>query len=496
MLRELLRQEGYIVLDFSDAAEALRTLKLGPAPDLIVLDLRMPGMDGWHFRIEQKKDPCLVSTPVIALSADGSSQARAIDANAFLEKPPSPVELLDSVRRVLDHQAVEQKRASLMVLERMAALGTLAAGIAHEINNPLAYVIANMGLVREELRRLTDPSMTADTRQAVADEIDGMLNEALDGAGRIEKIVRDLRVVSHVEDPPPLTMVNINDLLESTLSVAASAINPRARVVRALGTPPLVLGNQARLGQVFLNLLVNAAQAIPEGAKNGQIKITTKTGDSGEALIFISDNGVGIRPEIRARIFVPFFTTKPTGDGSGLGLSVCHGTVTSMGGTIAVESQPGFGSTFEVSLPGAAAEGRSGAVRETSPRAVSLRILIVDDEPAIGRVLARILRAHHEISVVDSGERGLELALTQPFDIVLCDLLMAKVTGADLYAHLEAAGGGREKRIVFMTGGAFTPRDREFVARVESVVLEKPIGRDDLYRAIRETLQRVEAISP
>ena len=492
MLGELLSLEGYEVRAFHDAADALRVLRVGPAPDLILLDLRMPGMDGWQFRVEQKRDRLLAPVPVIALSADGSSQARAIDVDAFLEKPPAVPALLECIRLVLERRDEERNRTRQLVLGRMASLGTVAAGMAHEINNPLAYVLANLHLVREELDRFGGGVEGAVERKALVSQIDGLLGEALEGAGRIENIVRDMQTVWK-DDNEPLAPMCINTVLETTVEVAGGLSSSRIRVLRALGTVPDVLGNKARFGQAILNLLVNAVQAIAEDAENGQVTITTRTGPLGEALISISDNGSGIRPEIRASIFEPFFTTRSRSS-TGLGLSVCHGIVASMGGSIAVESVVGTGTTISLSFPPAAQPESDRDIASAAPLfgLDALRVLVVDDEPAIGRVLALILGADHKVTVTDGGEMGVACALAEEFDIVLCDLRMNDLSGADLFEKLRRDRSGLERRIVFMTGGAFTASDRAFIAKVANVVIEKPIDRSELNRAMRETLDRVK----
>lgn len=236
----------------------------------------------------------------------------------------------------------------------MNSMGTLAAGVAHEINNPLAYVTLNIALVTKKLEDLAAAAGACgdDATQELTRELLGFCTEALDGTERVAQIVRDFRVFSSAnqEERHP---IDVRRVLDASIKVADNEIRHRARLVRVYNDVPLVHANEARLGQVFLNLLVNALQALPQGsATTNEIRVVTLTHKvSGSALVEIRDNGPGIPPEILNRVFEPFFTTKPVGVGTGLGLSVCAMVVDRLGGTISVESQEGQGTTFTVRLP-------------------------------------------------------------------------------------------------------------------------------------------------
>jgi CheY-like chemotaxis protein len=251
-----------------------------------------------------------------------------------------------------------------------------------------------------------------------------------------------------------------------------------------------VEGDEARLGQVFSNLLVNAAQAIPEGqADDNEIRITTETDASGRAVVEVRDTGPGIPADILGRIFDPFFTTKMVGEGTGLGLSICHNIVTGLGGEIVAESEMGRGTTFRVVLPAASLEAGSARKEAVASRPAADRpgrILVVDDDPMMGKTLRRGLAEEHEVTVVTDGRQALDLLLGgRWFDVILCDLMMPNVTGMDLYAELSCALPEIVDRIVFMTGGAFTPAGRSFLASVPNQRLEKPFASEDLRAIIR-----------
>ncbi|MFL5352722.1 two-component regulator propeller domain-containing protein [Archangium sp.] len=244
-------------------------------------------------------------------------------------------------------QELQDTRERLVQSEKLAAIGTLAAGVGHEINNPLAFIISNLRFVLQELREL--PAPTGDAARRL--EANQALEEALQGADRVRRIVADLKTFSR-SGPGNRKQVDVHRVLELSLTLAEGRIRPRARVVKDYGAPPAVLADETRLGQVFLNLLINAAQAIPEGhAHQHEIRLTTGVDSHGRALVAVSDTGAGIPPEVQPRIFEPFFTTKEVGEGTGLGLSICHGFVQELGGDILVRSTPGQGTTFEVLLP-------------------------------------------------------------------------------------------------------------------------------------------------
>jgi CheY-like chemotaxis protein/two-component sensor histidine kinase len=303
--------------------------------------------------------------------------------------------------------------------------------------------------------------------------------DARDGAERVRDIVRALGAFSR-EDEGEVGAVDLHRVIEGALRLAENNVRQRGRVITEYGAVRGVRGNELRLGQVFVNLLVNAADALPE-RKPEENDIHVRTRDEGDRVVVeVRDNGVGIEPEIIGRIFDPFFTTKPVGEGTGLGLSISHGIVAAFGGRIDVESKPGKGTTFRVSL--VADASLAGPSRELAPPSSSRarasmptrpRVLIVDDEERLARSLALSLDAH-EVSIATSGREALASIQARIFDCIVCDLMMPDLSGMDLHAELARAGRGEERRMIFMTGGAFTARAREFVAEIPNEVIEKP----------------------
>jgi len=242
---------------------------------------------------------------------------------------------------------LEATQERLAHAEKLAAVGTLASGVGHEINNPLAYILSNLRYLSSELRSLTRREEERERWQ----EVEEALGDALHGAERVRKIVQALRTLARVRAEPP-SQLDLHAVLDQTLKDMDQELSRRARLVKEYGPPQRVLGNEGRLSQVILQLLSNAAQAIGEGQpEQNEIRVTTRRAADGRAVLEVRDTGHGIAPEVLPRIFEPFFTTKEAGEGTGLGLSICHATVREMGGEIQVESEPGRGSTFRVLLP-------------------------------------------------------------------------------------------------------------------------------------------------
>ena len=466
----------------------------------------------------------------------------------------------------VDRDIAEQQRAErvLRQTERMASLGTLAAGVAHEVNTPLTYVVTNLALISErlpalarggragappraglqnrlagieqrletvrmnfdrlkagfvtrlsnelhhefnnaqtailfpldwasrELAILASETQAAAAGEGSAGEIERLLHQAQEGAERVRTIIRDLKTFSR-PDEEALWAVELSRVLESSINLTSSEIHHRARLRTEFGAAPPVMATEARLGQVFVNLLVNAAQAIPEGAADdNEITVITGTDAAGRATVEVRDTGSGMEPEVLRRLFDPFFTTKPVGEGTGLGLSICHGIVRSLGGELSAESERGRGSTFRVVLPPAPSDRLVVAPAPPAPAPPvghRARLLVVDDDAGIGDLVREALTPEHEVVALTRASDALQLLTSgEHFDVILCDLMMPVMTGMDLYEGVATRVPTQADRMVFLTGGVFTPRAEQFLTETSRPRLDKPFDLEGLRSFVRARL--------
>ncbi len=410
------------------------------------------------------------------------------DSCAPLRRPDAPIGgavlvFRDMTVELEARLASEKTQRKLVVAERMASVGTLAAGVAHEINNPLAYVIANLELALEHIRAPIDASSPDRMR-----DLEELVQGAQQGAERVRKIVHGLKTLSRAGDDKR-SVIDLGAALDLSINIASNEIAHRARLVKDYGPAPFVEADEGRLGQVFINLLINAAQAIPQGHQTtNEIRVVTATDETGRAVVEVRDSGPGIEAAVLARIFDPFYTTKAVGVGTGLGLSICHSIVTGMGGEISVKSVPGRGTTFRVVLP--AAEFQQLAARLPTTKPPSARrgsVLVVDDDAAVGISLGRVLGAH-DVTIVTTANDALELVASgKDYDVILSDLMMPDVSGMDFYDELSRRNPSLAERVVFVTGGAFTTVAEAFLDRVTNERIEKPFD----VKVVRAMVQRL-----
>jgi len=394
----------------------------------------------------------------------------------------------------LSDRLAELKRTQeqLIHADRRVSIGRLAAGVAHEINNPLAFMKANLEYAEQALPAIAsmlhghpDPA-TLERRIA---ELRDAITESHQGADRVQHIVRGLKQFARTDDDQRMP-VSVADALAAAIDMSAHQLKHRARLEHDISRVPLVEGNQVRLTQVLLNLLLNAAQAIPEGARNGLIRVALRTDARGWVVAEVQDNGVGIHKSHLPHIFDPFFTTKPVGSGTGLGLSISQGIVLSMGGEISVESEVGVGATFRVALAPVAAQAESptravAAVGPAEARVPQVKLLVVDDEPLVGAAVRRALEQEHQVMVATSGRDALDLIRGGArFDHILCDVMMPEMTGIDFHAELARVAPHQAAAVTFMTGGPFTDHASQFMERYRGVWLEKPIDLEKLRRIV------------
>ena len=378
----------------------------------------------------------------------------------------------------------KQTELHLMVADRMASVGTLAAGVAHEINNPLASVIANLDMALQDVASI---ARVIELPPDLADE----LQDARAAADRVREIVRDLKIFSRAEEERQ-GAVDVEHVLESTLRMAWNELRHRARLVKNFTKVPLVEANESRLGQVFLNLIINAVQAIPMGNYEGnQVAVSTGVDATGRVIVTIADTGSGIPLAIRSRLFTPFFTTKPVGVGTGLGLAISHRIISQLGGELTFESEVGKGTEFRVTLPLAVhpSPRRTSQRLTMQPPVRRGRVLVIDDEEALATAIKRYLSAEHEVTAVYSASAALDLFESGArYDVILCDLMMPQITGMELHELLERLDEDQAHKMVFVTGGAFTASSRDFLATTTNRRLEKPFDLKELKKLVNELI--------
>jgi PAS domain S-box-containing protein len=397
---------------------------------------------------------------------------------------------------VLTFRDVTEKRnlqAQVLMSERMVSIGTLAAGMAHEINNPLATVLGNLDWLSSAFAAIRE-ACAASAGEAVTSRfaaIDEALHDARDAGDRIRHIARDVKLFSRAEEEitGPVCLINV---LDSAVRMAHNEVRHRARLVKQYAELPMVFGNEARLAQVFLNLLMNAAQAIPEGnADKNEIRVSAGVDSDGQVAVEVRDTGCGIAPSALGRIFDPFFTTKPIGVGVGLGLTICHRIVTGFGGTIAVESKPGDGSLVRVRLRQATSD-RAHTPPRPPPAVPSrrARVLVIDDDDAVAATMSRVLGERHDVQIVTRARTALDLLdAGRRYDVVFCDVMMPETSGMDFFDHVASRYPDIAASIVFITGGAFSVPAREFLDRVPNKRVEKPFDADALLALVAERVR-------
>jgi PAS domain S-box-containing protein len=394
---------------------------------------------------------------------------------------------LDVTERRKAETARRETESRMVVLERLAATGRLAAGVAHEINNPLTYVISNLEEIQAGI-----------AYKGSDDPIRQCAREAMDGATRVAAIVRDLRVFSGrpQQGQPRCRPAKVVD---SAVALIRNQIRHRSRLeVDCRPTPDAAI-EEGRLAQVLVNLLMNACHAIPEGNVEGNLIRLVVAHASPWITVEVSDTGEGIASEVIPHLFEPFFTTRRIGEGSGLGLSVSYGIVTEVGGSIEVDSAKGQGATFTLRLP--VAQGAATSTTAESPKAPDsnakrLRILVVDDDPPVGRALSRYLR-EFDVAIESRAKIALErLRGGERFDAILADMMMPEMSGIQFYEHLRRELPEVSRKVMFMSGGAFGPEAQAFTDSAKPTVYEKPLDMRLLLSHLHDLAESREGRDP
>jgi PAS domain S-box-containing protein len=483
------------VVEANDAAIRAYGYSREEILQLRVIDLRAPeNQDDVQIQIERAFSSGII-LETVHRRKDGTTFPVEVGSRSAMVG--GELMLLSVIRDITDRRQIQ---AGLVQADRLSTFGMMAAGIAHEINNPLAYAITNIDVLARRLAALSadarqDPAnpdqRAGDSLASGLAQCAEMILIAQEGVGRVRSIVRDLKMFSR-DDHGMVERVDIRSILESSINIARGEIRHRARVGRDYGEVPFVESSSSRLGQVFLNLLVNAAQAIPDGRTDGEIRVVTRMASNGDVIVDVIDNGVGIEEHSIDRIFDPFMTTKPAGEGTGLGLHIARTIVRAAGGEVSATSQVGVGTTMRVTLP----SKERNALTPDTPAAVaaathSARILIIDDEQPIGVTLRALLSPPHRVDVTVSAVEALErINAGEIFDVIFCDIMMPEVTGIKFHEIVTATHPEIASRIVFMTGGISAPEVHKFLQATGARCLEKPFSDAELEAEISNVLTK------
>jgi signal transduction histidine kinase len=499
LLERLLATAGYRELRSTTDSRETLGLYRSFQPDLILLDLLMPHLDGLGVLAQLATEiPPGAFVPVVVLTADVTPEARqralAAGAHDFLTKPFEALEVvlrignllktrrlylaLEAHNRSLD-QTVKERTERLLQSEKVATMGSLLAGVAHELNNPLAALVGQTQLLRE--------SVTDETLIRRADKIES-------AADRCVRIVRNFLTLAR-QRPPERTVVSITQVIQGAVELLAYELRTSVVEVVVETAPglPIITADPHQLHQVLVNLMANAHHAMrrqPEprrlivGAEHDAMQRVVR--------VTVTDTGPGISEEVRKRMFEPFFTTKPPGEGTGLGLSLCRGIVEEHGGEITVDSE-GRGARFTITLPVVERRVAPADASASVPAAVvsPRTILIVDDEEDVALVLAEALeREGHETAVASNGAIALSMLGQRDFDLVISDTRMPVMDGEAFFAEAMQRDRSIERRIIFLTGDVLSRDKREFLERVGAPFLAKPCDLADLRRLVMRVVAR------
>jgi signal transduction histidine kinase len=563
-IRESLEQAGHAVRTALSATQALEQAAAFEA-EVLICDLHMPDIHG--FDLATRLSALRSDVPVIYASADDSLESvlSAVDLQAFgyVLKRGGAVEMLSScVWRALVHlrairknhelaaqlrhanqelearvrertaqleqamnqsneqagqlrialKTLEESRECALLNERLAALGMLAAGVAHDINNPASFVLSNLRAALIDLEELRvrahlppPPDLVSISRPPQIDtaempepdrvsyllaRAETLVGESLGGVERVVSIVGDITQFARPQQAVR-ELVDLNEVVASSVKFLRNQVRHRARLETRFATGPLVMGSQVRLVQMLVSLLSNAVHAVSEGDSDQNcISVVTETTPT-QAVVSVTDTGCGIPASQLSRVRDPFFTTKPVTQGTGLGLTLCTWIVSDHDGRLDIASEVGRGTSVTVSFPRAPAMDCRVSPPDPprSAKLQGLRILVIDDEKQLLRAYRRDLQADNEVKTACGGAEAIALlAQDAAFDLVLCDLMMPAMDGPAVHALISQRWPELARRMIFVTGGAFTDRCRAFVTRVSCPVVNKPVRSDELataYRAVR-----------
>jgi signal transduction histidine kinase len=499
LLERLLEATGYQNLESTTDSRRVLELYRAFRPDLILLDLRMPHLDGIAVLEQLKAEiPADEYLPIVILTADAALEAkhRALAAGAkdFVTKPLDQLETLLRIGNLLHtrrlylaleaqkrslEETVQDRTHRLVQSEKIAAMGSLLAGVAHELNNPLTVILGSAQLLR----------LFANDPDALARRIDSISG----AAHRCVRIVRNFLSLAR-QRAPERTDVRLHDVVQGAVELLAYElrVDDVEVAIDVQQDLPVLSADPHQLHQVLVNLLTNAHQAMRRSPQPRRITFTARhDAPRARVRLEVTDTGPGIPQALQARIFEPFFTTKPTGEGTGLGLSLCRGMIEEHGGTIELDSEPGSGSRFTIELPlrvrAAAAVGgeTAAALPPVGPKA----ILVVDDEPDLAAVIAEVLeRDGHTVMTATNGAIALEMLESHAYDLVVSDVRMPVLDGEGLYQEIERRFPALRERIIFLTGDVLGREKQAFLERIAAPTLAKPYDLIEVRRLVHQVL--------
>jgi len=461
--------------------ERLVGLNLTMLPDPRVRDCIIEALAGRAAQFEGE---------YVAVTGDRTTPLRVV-FEPILQRDGHVLGGVGLAEDISERSAAERRAAQA---ERLVSLGTLAAGVVHELQNPLAFVIASLDLASRHLTSLeSGPLLTSlhsgpPSSGSPLAAVRGAVDNAREGAWRVATIIRDLKAFAR-SDEERRKPIDVHAPLEAALKLVMNQVRHRATIQRDLRATSKVRASESRLVQLFVNLLLNAAEAIPEGHADRE-RITLGTEDDGDDVaITVEDTGKGIAPEVRERLFEPFVSDKP--GGMGLGLAICHGLVAALGGSVSAVARLPRGTRFVIRLPAAPREEASEHTPLPMPVAPpqSGRVLVVDDEERLAETIRMVLSPLHDVDVCFRGRDVLDrIRQGREYDVVLCDLMMPDLSGPELFEQVKALDPKLAERFIFLTGGAFTARTREFLQEVGNPRLEKPFELEALERIVQDAL--------
>src|SRR6266849_434305 len=497
LLERLLQQVGYTTLESTTDPRLGLRLFSEFQPDLILLDLMMPHLDGLAVMRELANRIALDDyLPILVLTADVTPEAkqRALAAGAkdFLTKPFDAVEVVLRIENLLharflhrelqrQNEALEEqvrdRTQQLLQSEKLAAMGSLLAGVAHELNNPLSVVLGQAALL---LQTAEEGPMAARA---------GKITKA---AERCARIVKNFLALAR-QQPMERQAVSLNRVVEEAVELLAYPLRVDSVETALELAPDLpdIWADPHQLHQVVVNLVSNAHQAMHAIETSRRIILTTRLdAASGRVQLEVADTGPGIPEDVQRRIFEPFFTTKPVGQGTGLGLSLCQGIVERHGGAIRVASRPDHGASFFVELPiDLRQPERVETAKAGLPSPISERtVLIVDDDRDVAETLSDVLRLDgHHAEIVASGTVALEKLRDRRYDLILSDVRMPELDGPRFYAQLERRHPTFLRRVAFLTGDTLSPETRAFLDQTHHPTTPNPPTLELVPQALQQT---------